>query len=87
MIILHKVTYFFRIADVFHKIFMLNPQINTMKQEKSSDWNIKNAKTQSREVYIALRLCVFALITYIIAYIQLCTPSEVAIAVSIAASV
>ena len=31
-----------------------------MKQEKSSDWNIKNAKTQSREVYIALRLCVSA---------------------------
>ena len=22
-----------------------------MKQEKSSDWNIKNAKTQSREVF------------------------------------
>lgn len=87
MIILHKVTYFFRIADVFHKFFMHNPQNNTMKQEKSSDWNIKNAKTQSREVYIALRLCVSALITYIIAYIQLCTPSEVAIAVSIAASV
>ena len=67
---------------------MLNPQNNTMKQEK--DWYLLqriNAKTQSREVYIALRLCVSALITYIIAYIQLCTPSEVAIAVSIAASV
>lgn len=59
-----------------------------MKQEKG--WYLLqriNAKTQSREVYIALRLCVSALITYIIAYIQLCTPSEVAIAVSIAASV
>ena len=42
-----------------------------MKQEKSSDWNIKNAKTQSREVYIALRLCVYLYIEFRIFHLHI----------------
>ena len=48
----------------------------------------KNAETQSHRGIINEKknLCVFASLR-LITYIQLCTPSEVAIAVSIAASV